>query len=182
MERAVMGFIGGGPVVEEADAQFWIVREPLVYQGDVDRFEVPVGFRTDFASVPRPFVWLIPRYGVYTRAAILHDYLSRSNEVSRADADGLFRRALREAGVSVPRRYLMWAAVRFGSGLAGARFGDVFTFLLVAIPAVAYLAVPAVVVLLALLLFWLVELAFWVGAKVARRTAAPAPSPQLKAD
>ncbi|MFI6869658.1 DUF1353 domain-containing protein [Nocardia sp. NPDC050406] len=177
-----MGFIGGGPVVEEADARFWIVREPLVYQGDTDRFVVPVGFRTDFASVPRAVVWLIPRYGVYTRAAILHDFLVRSNEVSRLDADGLFRRALREAGVSVPRRWMMWAAVRFASGLTGASAGDVLRFLLVAVLSVSYLAVPVAVVLLALLLFWLVELMFWAGARLARRTAAPPPGPQLQAD
>ena len=34
-------------------------------------FEVPAGFDTDFASVPTPFTWLVPRYGLYTKAAIL---------------------------------------------------------------------------------------------------------------
>lgn len=177
-----MGFIGGGPVVEEIDAQFWKVREPLVYQGDVEEFVVPEGFRTDFASVPRALVWLIPRYGAYTRAAILHDFLVREERVSRADADGLFRRALREAGVSVPRRWMMWAAVRFGSGLRGASVGEVVIFLLIAILSIVYLAVPVVVVLLALLLYWMVELIFWLGARLARRTAAPPPGPELEAD
>ncbi|MEU8901663.1 DUF1353 domain-containing protein [Nocardia sp. NPDC048505] len=175
-----MAFIGSGPVVEELDAKFWKLTEPVVYQGDSQVFTVPAGFRTDFASVPRALVWLIPRYGAYTRAAILHDYLIHSDEVSTADADGLFRRALRELGVSLPRRWMMWAAVRVANGLAGATIGDLGRFLLVAVPSVVFLAIPVIVVTLFLWIFWLVELVFWAVARVSRRTAAPPPKPQMK--
>ena len=54
---------------------------------------------TDFASVPRFFVWFIPRYGRYTKAAIIHDHLWRDQVGKGAicfrDADGLFRQAMR---------------------------------------------------------------------------------------
>jgi hypothetical protein len=40
-------------------------------------YPIPAGEETDFASVPSPFVWFIPRYGRYTKAAILHDGLCR---------------------------------------------------------------------------------------------------------
>ncbi|MFJ2668581.1 DUF1353 domain-containing protein [Nocardia fluminea] len=175
-----MGFIGGGPVVEELDAKFWRLTEPLSYQGAVETFTVPAGFRTDFASVPRALVWLIPRYGAYTRAAILHDYLCRTGEVGFADADGIFRRSLHEAGISVPRRWMMWAAVRLGSRLRGARAVDVLGWLLIAVPSVVFLAVPVLVVTAALLVFWIVELGFWVVGRLAHRTVEPPPSPQMK--
>ncbi|MDO3649118.1 DUF1353 domain-containing protein [Nocardia mangyaensis] len=176
-----MAFIGGGPVVEELDAKFWRLTEPLAYRGAVDTFTVPAGFRTDFASVPRPLVWLIPRYGAYTRAAILHDYLCRGDEVDRADADGIFRRCLRELGISVPRRWMMWAAVRLGSHLRGASAGDVARWLLVAAPSVVFLVVPVTVVTVALLVFWLVELGFWAVGRLGHRTTAPPPTPQMRA-
>ncbi|MGW4773745.1 DUF1353 domain-containing protein [Nocardia sp. NPDC004278] len=175
-----MAFVGSGPVVEELDAQFWRVVEPLVYHGATAEFVIPAGFRTDFASVPRALVWLVPRYGIYTRAAILHDYLRSSNAVSVADADGIFRRCLREFRVSIPRRYMMWAAVRLGSRLRGANLGDIALVVVIAIPSLVFLAIPVTVVTVFLLLFWLVELVFWGFGRVARRTAAPPPEPQLK--
>jgi len=106
-------------VVRRIDANFWAVVEPLVYRGDRDRFVVPAGFRTDFASVPRLVTWLIPRYGAYTLAAILHDWLCGegidSGAVTARQADGIFRRVMRESGVPVLRRWIMWAGVRWGA-------------------------------------------------------------------
>ncbi|MEO5842937.1 MAG: DUF1353 domain-containing protein [Acidimicrobiales bacterium] len=85
-----MPFIAGDIVVKQiGDKDFELV-EPVSYAGNAQTFTVPAGFRTDLASVPRAFVWLLPRYGRYTRAAILHDYLWRNTallQVSRADAD-----------------------------------------------------------------------------------------------
>ncbi|MGY1692823.1 DUF1353 domain-containing protein [Geodermatophilus sp. SYSU D01105] len=101
------------------DAQTWAVVDPLVYRGERDRFVVPAGFRTDFATVPRLVVWLVPRFGAYTLAAILHDWLCtegiRSGVVTSREADGLFRRVMRESGVPVLRRWLMWCGVRWGA-------------------------------------------------------------------
>ena len=75
--------------------------------------------RTDFASVPRVYVWFIPRYGRYTKAAILHDYLCSievpARRISRIEADGIFRQAMRELGVPFLCRWIMWAAVRLGA-------------------------------------------------------------------
>jgi hypothetical protein len=168
-------------VVEEIDGEFWKVREPLIYQGAEETFEIPEGFRTDFASVPRPLVWLIPRYGVYTRAAILHDYVLRAERVGKADADGLFRRALRECDVSRPRRWMMWAAVRLGSKLAGISPAAFAVWLVIAVLSVIFLAIPTVAVTVFLVLFWFIELIAWVvdrGAPPERRTRVP--RPQMK--
>jgi hypothetical protein len=95
-------------VVRRASDQLWEVVEPLVYRGRRDTFVVPDGFLTDFASVPRVVIWLIPRFGRYTPAAVLHDWLVTTGlttgVVSSRDADGLFRRVLRELGVPPVRR------------------------------------------------------------------------------
>ena len=74
---------------------------------------------TDLASVP-PFLWgLVASYGHQTLPAILHDALSaRADEAAPAQqfgvrwaADGAFRVALREAGVTTLRATTMWAEV-----------------------------------------------------------------------
>ncbi|HEY5988130.1 MAG TPA: DUF1353 domain-containing protein [Streptosporangiaceae bacterium] len=88
-----------------------------VRQGKHDVFCVPVGERTDFASVPRVFVCFLPRYGRYTKAAILHDYLwsvkISVGDISRLNAGGIFRQAMRDLGVPFLRRWIMRAAVRW---------------------------------------------------------------------
>ena len=111
--------------VRRATDDTWSVVEPLTYRGSRDVFVVPAGFRTDFASVPRVVVWLFPRFGRYTLAAVLHDWLVTvgipTGAVSSRDADGLFRRVMAELGVPPLRRWLMWCGVRWGALLNPAR-------------------------------------------------------------
>src|SRR5262249_35478592 len=79
-----IGFPDGGAVdVREVDDNHWRVLKEFSYRGFRECFVVPAGERTDFASVPRPFVWFIPRYGRYTKAAILHDHLCRLSHDGR---------------------------------------------------------------------------------------------------
>lgn len=109
----------------------WTLTSPLTYQGKYDEWVVPSGFSTDFASVPRFLWWLFPPYGRHTKAAVVHDYLyaerplalyaSRGKRgvpgyhtITRVDADGLFRRMMRELGVPAWRRWAMYLGVRLG--------------------------------------------------------------------
>jgi hypothetical protein len=112
-------FEPGTLVVRRVGPNTWALVDDLVYQGRRQRFVVPAGFRTDFASVPRVVTWLVPRFGAYTLAAILHDWLCRegirSGAVSPPEADGIFRRVMRESGVRVLLRWMMWAGVRWGA-------------------------------------------------------------------
>jgi len=171
-------FDDGNIIVRQLDAKKWRLEESLTHRAKLQTFYVPALFETDFASIPLVFVWLIPRYGVYTKAAILHDYLCESDKIDRADADGIFRRSLRELGVSTPRRWMMWAAVRAASRMRGADAGQWFGFLITAPLSILFVAVPAVTVQVFLVIFWLIELAFWTGQRALGREPA---LPKLRA-
>jgi hypothetical protein len=147
--------------VEQISPKTWRLLDPLSYTGKVDVFQVPGGFVTDFASVPRLVTWLVPTSGEYSRAAVLHDFLCEVPGFPRNDADGIFRRALGELGVPTVRRYVMWGAVRVASLLRGARVVDVLGILLLAL-VVLPLAIPgAFYVLVVLSVLFLVEVATW---------------------
>jgi hypothetical protein len=64
---------------------------------------------TDLASVPWFLWWFVASYGRHTAAALVHDQLIET--IDRRQADWVFRRALKESGTSLVRRWLMWAAV-----------------------------------------------------------------------
>lgn len=76
-----------------------------------DSIEVPRGFETDFASVPRVFWAIIPPDGKYSQAAVLHDYLYHSKIRSRKASDEIFLEAMEVLGVSWWRRKVMYYAV-----------------------------------------------------------------------
>ena len=82
---------------------------------------VPSGFETDFASVPRMFWSIIPPWGKYGKAAIVHDYLYQTLSATsiktgirytRKDADDIFLEAMGVLGVPTWKKYLMYWAVR----------------------------------------------------------------------
>jgi len=159
-------------VVKELDDRNWQLMSTLTYQGKQDHFVVRPGMHTDFASVPRVFVWLLPRYGRYTKAAILHDYLWREEVpkgLKRADADGIFRRAMRELGVAFLRRWMMWTAVRTAAFFKGGGrkrwLRDSWLAFPVAILALPIVLPPAAVIMAALAAFFLLELALWIPMK-----------------
>ncbi len=107
------------PHVEQLASGHWSLTQPLVYAGRRDEWVVPVGFESDFASVPVPVRWLVPADGPWTAAAIVHDWFCEvgiaAGEISGRDADGVFRRMCRELGTPIGRRWLMWAGVRWGA-------------------------------------------------------------------
>ena len=137
---------------------FYTLLAALPYEGARDRWCVPFGFHTDLTSVPRPFRWLFDVGGDYAGAAVLHDYLCRDPApVNRCDADGIFRRVLREEGASLPRRWCMWAAVRASCGMQAATRRDWWQVLAVALLAGPFLLLALVVILPLAGLFRLAE-------------------------
>jgi len=105
--------------VEEVEGagDSWRLVEPLVYHGMKDVVIIPADFITDFGSVPSGLRWLVPAYGRGKKAYVLHDWLYKTQELVRKDADGIMRRVLRELGMSRVRRWSAWAGVRIGGWL-----------------------------------------------------------------
>jgi hypothetical protein len=107
------------PLLAFGDDRDWIVLDPVVYLiGDTaDSIEVPAGFVTDLASIPRQF-WGPPLYltptGQYSRAAIIHDYLYWSQKCSREQADRLLVIAMKESKVVPFDEALIYKGVNVG--------------------------------------------------------------------
>jgi len=102
-------------------------------------FEIPAGFYTDLASIPRLAWWLISPmdWGIMI-PAIAHDYLYRTHEVevyiydkvtkesryhgririSRRDADCVILDKMRSFGMGIVRRYIVYLTLRLLGGLA----------------------------------------------------------------
>ena len=114
-------FLNNPPFVyQRGSAKFYVLAEELIYEGSLNggsfRVVVPVGFRTDFASVPRFFWRVFPPVGDWWRAAAMHDYLYDATRVSKALADAMFWEGLIADDVPVWTRRLMYWAVRLFGG------------------------------------------------------------------
>ncbi len=143
----------------------WEVAKPIHYSGKDEDWVVPVGFLTDFASVPAIVVWLIPKYGKYTLAAILHDWFCAvgilQGAISARDADGVFRRVMREAEVPFTRRWLMWCGVRWGALFNKVRrpgwYKDAPLVLLITFLAGPLIIPAGVLAAITLVIYWPIE-------------------------
>jgi len=79
--------------------------------------EVPAGYRSDLASIPKIARLFFERFEFDTAAAaVLHDYLYSTHITPRWMADALFYDALKSLGSPLWKRSLMWAAVRLFGG------------------------------------------------------------------
>ncbi|EEM1818480.1 DUF1353 domain-containing protein [Salmonella enterica subsp. enterica] len=98
----------------------WRVYEPFEFylsDDESDVIEVPAGFITDLATVPRIFWMLLPPDGKYAKAAIIHDYLYDNALRSKKEADLIFLDGMTVLGVPKWKRMVMYLAVRvFGRG------------------------------------------------------------------
>jgi len=101
-----------------ADGKYWVVKEPLIYEQPKTKqtIEVPRGFVTDLASVPRLFWTAFPPCGQYTPAAVVHDYIYwyQPSNCDQTCADDLLLLAMEESGVSLASRTAIYAGVRTG--------------------------------------------------------------------
>lgn len=104
------------------DDSFWILNSILSYMSDlIGLIEVPVGFETDFASVPRVPIFFTLFGDRAHREAVLHDYLYRIDSVptvERSQADEVFLEAMKNRGKGFSVRYAMYWGVRLGGWTA----------------------------------------------------------------
>ncbi|EJM4065869.1 DUF1353 domain-containing protein [Salmonella enterica] len=110
------------PAILELLGHFnWRVHEPFAFylsDDESDEIEVPAGFITDLATVPRIFWMLLPPDGKYAKAAIIHDYLYDNALRTKKEADKIFLDGMTVLGVPRWKRMIMYYAVRlFGRGM-----------------------------------------------------------------
>jgi hypothetical protein len=99
-----------------ADGRKWELRCAFDYhvgsEDSPDVIHVPLGFVTDFASVPQIFWSILPPTGKYGKASVIHDYLYQSKIRSRMQADAIFHEAMLVLKVPKWKAGLMYWAVR----------------------------------------------------------------------
>ena len=110
------------------DSKHWIVRRGFTYhidsKYDKNKIVIPVGFKTDFASVPSILWNIVPPWGRYGKAAVVHDWLYQHRTgitqkwyqrmfcKERSRADTIFLEAMTILNVRSWRKYPMYYAVR----------------------------------------------------------------------
>src|SRR5215207_3681703 len=110
----------------DTDWRLWRIETPLIYEvgekGPGRAIVVPSGFITDGASVPR-FLWgMLPAWGKYSRAAVVHDYLleclvrrdPHAEALNRRAADLIFYEAAAVSGTGCLMRWFLYAGVYIG--------------------------------------------------------------------
>lgn len=117
---------------------YFVLTQPFDVRIFATEYRVPIGYATNFASVPWCARWLVSVIGRWTEASVIHDagcdnVLERKViappaqagwepvRVTRRDIDRIFVVLMLKAGVRLWRAMLMYAAVRFYATVRGLR-------------------------------------------------------------
>lgn len=79
---------------------------------------VPIGFVTDFASIPRVFWSIMRPDGLYSYAAIIHDYLYWEQFLSRSESDSILKICMEDFRIDPATIATVYNGVRLGGGFA----------------------------------------------------------------
>lgn len=108
-----------------ADGNTWVVMRPFGYdvgeEGSGDTVEVAIGFTTDFASIPRIFWVVLPRWGKYGNAAVIHDWLYWIQNRERDEADFIMLEAMGVLDVPGWQKFVIFWAVRLAGWISWIR-------------------------------------------------------------
>ena len=119
------GFTDALVVSPLADGKTWVIVRDFGYdvgaEDSGDHIGVAIGFKTDFATVPRPFWAILPKWGRYGNASVIHDWLYWTQTRPRREADAIFLEAMGVLGVSPLVKNPMYWAVRLFGWLAWLR-------------------------------------------------------------
>jgi len=114
-DELIVRYISGPNWALERQLPFW--SDVLTYRGTISH-TVPTGFVTDFFSVPSWCRWLIPANGDGNQAAVVHDWLykTQARVYNRRECDLIFADLLsiEKLGVSKFKQKLIFWAVRIG--------------------------------------------------------------------
>lgn len=103
-------------VTEVDDKIFSVAYRPFRYQSDVaaQLITVPIGFYTDFASVPRLGLIYSMLGDCAHQPAVIHDWLYYAAITTKEVADLVLLEAMKVIGISAWRRYPIYWGVKFG--------------------------------------------------------------------
>lgn len=109
--------------VTEIDDNVWRLNLPFLASvtddaGQLRQLDIPAGFVTDFASVPRLPVTYFLAGNTAHKPAVLHDYLYSlgGDDAAREYADNVLRAGMEANGDPWWRRWMVYRAVRlFGA-------------------------------------------------------------------
>jgi Protein of unknown function (DUF1353) len=118
-QKATLGNLNLGRFVEP----IYYLLKPTIWlpdkgQEQLKSVNVPVGFVTDFASIPRIFWSLLPPDGKYTHPAIVHDYNYWTQTRPREDADQILKIMMEDFSVGAATTTAIYSAVRTFGGRA----------------------------------------------------------------
>lgn len=108
-------------VAEISDSVFSVIDHPFRYQSNVANqlITVPIGFYTDFASVPR---WVPIMYALLGdtahEPAVIHDWLYYSAITTKDIADKVLLEAMKCWGMPLWRAYPIYWGVHIGGFVA----------------------------------------------------------------
>ncbi len=105
--------------IETGDGRNVTLLEILRYRTKAgELIEVPVGTTSDGASTPK-WMWnLIPPFGKYWLAAVLHDYLYRITQKPKDYCDDIILEAMESLGVDLFLREAIYEGVHLGGDVA----------------------------------------------------------------
>jgi hypothetical protein len=99
LDKALTGHhnkVGGSPDTHKFPDGYYAMKGELFWKSRPDepslpKFRVPIGFVTDFASIPQFFWDLLPRDGAYATPAILHDFMYWQQSWTKQQVDTLLK-------------------------------------------------------------------------------------------
>ena len=98
------------------DGTKWIIKRAFDYhvgnEFSHDVIHIPEGYITDFASIPRVLWSVLPPFGRYSQAAVVHDYLCDTRTRSSKETHDMFMEMMEVLGVSRWKRYPMYYGVK----------------------------------------------------------------------
>lgn len=114
------------------DGEHWQLLEEFDYcvgsKESLEIIHIPLGFITDFASVPKIFWNILPPTGSYGKAAVVHDYLYSvlgdppiafmTGEYTRKECDMILKEAMVVLNCSWLCRTVVYNGVRVGGWVA----------------------------------------------------------------
>jgi len=95
------------------DGETWELAHAFGFNGGYGRtIVVPPHFVTDLASIPRLFWNILPPFGKYTEAAVIHDWIYRTHMFTRPICDAILLQGMGICGVPVWQRWIIYLNVR----------------------------------------------------------------------